>query len=126
MFAVLHIADFPLHAVLRLEPGTAQNPAALFATSSKKSVILSANDSARASGVEIGMTAPQAVARCPSLVIRTPQPDAETDARAALLATGFTLSPSIEDTAPGVCTADVAGLDPKQRELAASRAITEL
>jgi protein ImuB len=126
MFAVLHIADFPLHAVLRLESDTAQNPAALFATSSKKSVVISANASARAFGVELDMTAPQAVARCPTLFIRTPQPDAEADARAALLAAGFTLSPSIEDTAPGVCTADVTGLDPKQRELAANRAIAEL
>ena len=126
MFAVLHIADFPLHAVIRLEPDIAQKPAALFATSSKKSVVLSLNASARAAGVELGMTAPQAVARCPSLVIRTPQPDAESDARAALLAAGFSLSPTIEDTAPGVCTADVSGLSPAQRETASSRAITEL
>ena len=126
MFAVLHIADFPLHAALRLEPDVAQKPAALFATSSKKSVVLSINASARAAGVELGMTAPQAVARCPSLVIRTPQPDAESDARAALLAAGFSLSPTIEDTAPGICTADVSGLSPAQRETAASRAIAEL
>ncbi len=126
MFAVLHIADFPLHAVLRLEPDVATKPAALFATSSKKSIVLSLNALARTAGVELGMTAPQAVARCPSLVIRTPQPAAESDARSALLATGFTLSPIIEDTAPGICTADVSGLPPAQRETAASRAIAEL
>jgi nucleotidyltransferase/DNA polymerase involved in DNA repair len=95
MFAVLHIADFALHAVLRTEPGLAAQPAALFATTSKKSVVLAANAPARASSVEIGMSAPQAVARCPALVIRTPSSAAETEARAALLAVGFTLSPAL-------------------------------
>ena len=63
MFAVLHIADFALHAVLRTEPGLAGKPAALFVGTSKKSVVLAANPPARAVGVELGMTAPQAVAR---------------------------------------------------------------
>lgn len=126
MFAVLHIADFPLHAVLRLEPGATQQPAALFATSSKKSVVLSLNAAARAASVDLGMTAPQAVARCPSLLIRTPELSAEADARAALLAAGFTLSPNIEDTAPGLCTADVSGLAPAQRESTAHHAVSTL
>lgn len=126
MFSVLHIADFPLHAVLRTERDVAHRPAALFANTSKRSVVLAANDAARAAGVELGMTAPQAVARCPALLIRAPQPAAEAEARAALLAVGFTLSPSIEDTAPGVCTVDVAGLDPAQRSTACRAAITEL
>jgi len=126
MFAVLHIADFSLHAVLRLEPDAASKPAALFATSSKKSVVLSLNTLARAAGVEPGMTAPQAIARCPALIIRTPHPPAEADARAALLAAGFSLSPTVEDTAPGICTADVSALPSDQRESAASRAIAEL
>jgi protein ImuB len=111
VFAVLHIADFALHAVLRNEPDVAHRPAALFTGTGKKSLVLAANPAARAAGVELGMTAPQAVARCPALVIRTPQPAAETEARAALVAVGFTLSPSIEDTAPGVCTIDLKGRD---------------
>ena len=109
MFAVLHIPDFALHAVLRTEHASTGKPAALFATSSKKSVVLASTAAARVCGVELGMTAPQAVARCPDLLIRTPNAGAETEARAALLATGFMLSPSIEDTAPGVCTADLRG-----------------
>jgi len=112
VFAVLHLADFALHAVLRTEPGLDGQPAALFADTGKKSVVLAANASARAAGVELGMNAPQAVARCPTLLIRAPQPTAETEARAALLALGFTLSPTIEDTAPGVCTIDVRGFLP--------------
>jgi protein ImuB len=126
MFAVLHLADFPLHAVLRTERGAAGKPAALFSSTSKKSVVLAANPAARSHGVELGMTAPQAMARCPALLIRSPHPDAEAEARASLLAIGFTLSPSIEDTAPGICTADVHGLDPAKLKVATHSAVREL
>jgi protein ImuB len=125
LFAVLHIAEFALHAVLRTEPGLAGGPAAVFATTSKKSAGLAANPAARMFGVELGMTAPQAVARCPALIIRTPNPDAEADARSALLAVGFTLSPAIEDTAPGICTADLKG-GSFRPEPVATAAISEL
>jgi len=113
MFAVLHIADFALHAVLRTEhdPRPAETPAALFSRDQKKSTVLAINRAARAMGVEPGMTAPQAVARCPHLLIRAPCPAAGREAGAALLAAGFTVSPSIEDTAAGVCTIDLKGLE---------------
>src|SRR5688572_32337446 len=125
MFAVLHIADFPLHAVLRTEAGLGGRPAALFATTTKKSAVLAANPAARACGVELGMSAPQAVARCPALLIRTPSLAAENEARAALLAVGFTLSPAIEDTAPGICTADLKGSSTRPEPVAMA-AIAEL
>ena len=79
MFAVLHIAEFALHAVLRTERDTLGKPAcpagpeqsrreqgrraALFVGIGKKSIVLAATPAARAAGVEPGMTAPQAVAR---------------------------------------------------------------
>ncbi len=128
MFAVLHLADFPLQAVLRTEltPGAGAPPAALFAGTGKKSVVLAANPSARAAQVELGMTAPQAVARCPTLTIRAPHAGAEAEARAALLAVGWTLSPSIEDTAPGICTADVKGADSASLTATARTAIAAL
>src|SRR5688500_13859063 len=120
MFAVIHIADFSLHAVLRTEPGLGNQPAALFATTSKKSTLLAANSAAHACGVELGMSAPQAVARCPALVIRTPNPAAENEARAALLALALTLSPSIEDTAPGICTLSLKGSTARPEPLASA------
>jgi protein ImuB len=109
MFAVFHLADFALQAVLRTEPAAAGRPAALFSGTSKKSLVTATNPLAHASGVECGMTAPQAVARCPSLLIRSPNAAAEADAHAALLAVGFTLSPCIEATLPGICTVDLKG-----------------
>ncbi|MFM9078994.1 MAG: hypothetical protein ACKOTE_02460, partial [Opitutaceae bacterium] len=111
MFAVLHIADFPLHAVLRsdsVDPGRA---AALFDGRGEKSLVTAANGAARAAGVVPGLTAPQAVARCAALAIHTPRPSAEAAARALLLATSLNLAPLVEDTAPGAATADLHGAD---------------
>ncbi len=127
MFAVLHLADFALQAVLRTEPaGSATPAAALFSGTGKKSLVLAATPVAAAAGVAAGMTAPQAVARCPTLLLRTPQPAVEADARAALLAVGFTLAPLIEDTAPGVCTIDLTSTDPGRRLPAAQAALAQL
>src|SRR3954465_11670291 len=109
MYAVLQIADFALQAVLRTEPALANQPAALFDDTRNKSIVRATNAAARRAGVEHGMNAPQAVARCPALIIRTAHPAAETEARAALHAVAFTLSPAIEDTAPGICTVDLRG-----------------
>jgi len=126
MFAVLHIADFALQALLRNEPGSTGNAAALFDGTRKKSLILVANTEARTAGVNPGMTAPQAVARCASLLIRTPQPELEVEASRVLLAVGFTLSPSIEETEPGVCTIDLRGLDVSQHVTRATQAVAQL
>ncbi|MES2694050.1 MAG: DNA polymerase Y family protein [Verrucomicrobiota bacterium] len=127
MFAVLHIADFALHAILRTTSDRPfADPAALFSRDSKKSVVLATNPAARATGVELGMTAPQAVARCPALIIRAPHSAAENEARAAQLAVGFSLSPLIEDTAPGVCTADLKGIDPAKLAPTCDAAVREL
>ncbi len=142
MFAVLHIADFALYAVLRTERASRDNSAgpagpepsrreqgrkaALFANTGKKSLVLATTPTARAAGVERGMTAPQAVARCPTLLIRAPNLAAEIEARAALLAVAFTLSPAIEATAPGISTIDLRGSVREKFTPAAHAAIAEL
>lgn len=109
MFVVLHIADFSLSAVLRREPGALQRPAALFSGQNKKSLVIALNPLARTTGVLVGMTAPQAVARCSGLIIRTPHIPAEEDAQETLKGVAMTLSPSVEDTEKGVCTIDLRG-----------------
>ncbi len=126
MFAVLHLADFALHAVLRTTPHDTTSPVALFSAHRKKSVVLAATASAQAMGVTVGMSAPQAVARCPPLVILAPSSVAEAEARASLLAVAASLAPTLEDTAPGVCTVDLRGNDLTQTLPAARRAVTTL
>ena len=126
MFAVLHLPDFALQAVVHHERDLAPQPVALFSETAKKSVALALNPAAARSGVVLGMTAPQAIARCPTLVIRSPRPEFEHELRALLLTVGFTLSPQIEDTAPGVCTADLRGSPPAQHLPLATAALTQL
>ena len=127
MFAVFHAANFALQAVLRNEPFLNDGrAAALFDDTRNKSLVLEINSSARAVGIELHMSAPQAVARCPALIIRTPCPAAELEARATLHAVGFTLSPSLEDTAPGICTIDLRGANPTRLTATAGAAIAQL
>lgn len=126
MLAVLHLADFPLQAVLRLEPGLAGRAVALLDGDRRSAQIAACTDPARAAGVEFGQTAPQALARCPALVLRAPHAAAEEEAKAALLAAAFRVSPMVEETAPGVCTMQVDGLATERREPALCAAIAQL
>jgi protein ImuB len=125
-FAVLRVPDFALQAALRLPPGAAEPPAALVDPTAPGAPILAFTATAQAAGVEPGFTVPQALARCPHLQIRHPHPEAEAEARAALLAAGFSLSPAIEDSAPGVCTVDLSGRAPDEREPALRDALARL
>ncbi|MEO6992341.1 MAG: hypothetical protein ABI273_01815, partial [Lacunisphaera sp.] len=61
-----------------------------------------------------------------SLIIHTPRADAENETRAALHAVGFTLSPALEDTAPGVCTVDLRGANPTRLIATATAAFEQL
>jgi hypothetical protein len=121
VFAVLHISEFPLHAVLRATPGlVSAQPVAILAhdtTASARSraIVLAANLPARTLGITAGLTASQALARCAALRLLSASLAAETEAHATLLATAFTLSPLVEATAPGTATADVTGLAADER-----------
>lgn len=126
MFAVLHIADFALQAVLRTDRTILHRPTALFDDTRSKSLVRAVNAAASHAGVQPGMNAPQAVARCPALIICTPRPAAEAEARAALHAVAFMLSPLIEETAPGLCTVDLRGVKLAQLMTVANDATAQL
>jgi protein ImuB len=126
MFAVLHVSDFSLRAVLRLEHALASRPVALIDETRRPPVVIACTEAARAAGVEAGQTAPQAMARCATVILRGPHCDAETEARAGLIAAALSVSPQVEDTAPGVCTIRVAGLADDQREPALRAAVAQL
>jgi protein ImuB len=118
MFAVLFTADFALQAVLRRRAGAGAEPVALLDPGAAPAVIAALTPAARAAGVALGQTAPQALARCAALRVVVREPSAEVEARAALLAAAGTLSPIVEATAPGVATAAVEGLAPSRRRAA--------
>ena len=127
MFAVLHIADFALQALLRTEPGPAGRGAAgLLDPDTKPARLLACTPAARRRGVEPGQTSPQALARCEDLRLLVPRADAEAEAGAGLLAAAFAVSPFVERTAPGVCTLQVNGVAPERREPALREALDRL
>lgn len=124
MFAVLHVPAFALQAVLRAEPARASQPVALSRTDAP--AVMHCTRAAHAAGVRPGQSLPQAVARCPVLVIRPPHADLEREAEAALLAAAFSVGPQVELTAAGTCTLDLGGLAETRREPALHHALAEL
>jgi len=105
------------NANTRLKPGAnkrASLPVALLDSvlaNSSKAVVLECTETAKAAGVCAGLSAPQAMARCPDLVLKTRSAPAEQGATDILLQTAYAFSPHIENTAPGVCTIDLRGLN---------------
>ncbi|MET0261848.1 MAG: DNA polymerase Y family protein [Rariglobus sp.] len=126
MFAVLHVADFALQALLRTETALRGRPVALLDSSTRPPHLLACTDSARACGVHPGQTSSQALSRCASLRILTPRDDAETDANSGLLAAAFGISPFVEATAPGVYSLQIDGLTARRREPALREALDRL
>ncbi|HEY5550366.1 MAG TPA: hypothetical protein VIK52_00655 [Opitutaceae bacterium] len=112
MFAVLVIPNFSLQAVLRTLPaGGARRAVAVMIPAHRDgcAAVLQCNEFAAVAGVTPGLTAPQAMARCPGIELHARSESAEASAREATLAAAWTLSPRVEDTAPGVCTIDLRG-----------------
>ena len=126
MFAVLHIADFALQALLCTGFGFARQAVALLDPATRPARLLACTAAARRCGVEPGQTSPQALARCEGLRLLLPRADAETEAEAGLLATAFAVSPFVELTAPGVCTLQIGGLAAGRREPALREALDKL
>ena len=125
-YAVLHVSDFSLQAVLRLEPEAVGRPVALLDADRRNAVIVAANAMARAAGVALGQSSTQALAGCPGLVVRTPQPGAEEEAAVGLAGAAFSVSPMVEMTVPGLCTLEVTGLAAERREPSLRAAIARL
>ena len=123
-FAVLWVPQFALRAVLRGEPALAGRPVALVTGEGRQAVIAEA--APEAARVTPGLAVALAVARCPGLQLRARDPAAEVEAQRLLLAAAFALSPRVESTAAGCCTADLQGADGARTEAAMHRLVREL
>jgi protein ImuB len=118
MFLCAHIPDFPVEALVRVEPDL--RPHAITVVEGVPPIVnvVATNDRARELGVEIGITEIQAQERlqvsCPpkQWQVRRRSHHQEAAAHAALLDCVCAFSPRVEDTAPDTVIADIAGLEP--------------
>ncbi len=111
MFAVIYIPNFHLQAALRLEPELRTRPVALIDDRLPKATIFQLTEAAANSGVNIGLTSTQAMARCRDIIIRSRSIAQEEAATETLLQCAYCFSPNIESTAAGICTIDLQGLN---------------
>lgn len=107
MFAAIHIADFQLHAQLRLRPRNSGGRAV--ALLDDEGEVIQLNPAAARTEVEIGMSATHSQARCESIELLYRNADDEALAQADLLDCAEHFSPDYESTGEGVATLDLFG-----------------
>jgi len=114
-FAALWLPRFQLQALLREQAPSCKNaPLAVLdanpstaSAAGEASLVLMADAEAEHLGVRTGMTVPQALARCGSLVLLKRNAAAEAAAQAILLHQAGTWSAECESTRPGLCVVDL-------------------
>ena len=129
MFATLYLPDFFLQAAMRHQPELIAQPVALIGDQDKKAVILQLNVLAEEAGVRIGMTPSQGLARTLALVIKVRSDAQEKILQDILLHLAGTLSPYVEETAPGIATVqftDMKKLGDKVARVVAQLAASEI
>lgn len=95
-FACLFVPDFPVQAVVRVEPDLRGKPVAILAGAPPLTKVFAVNREARNLGIEAGMTKVQAEA-FKGIVWRWRSHSQEATAYAALLDCAWTISPRVED-----------------------------
>src|SRR6201993_272650 len=104
MFTTIYLPNFWLQAATRHQPELCEKPVALIEEHERKPLIIQLNEAAENAGIRKGMTPSQALARSLRVVIKVRAPTQEKSMQEILLHHAFTLSPFVEDTAPGICT----------------------
>jgi protein ImuB len=116
-FACLFVADFPVQAVVRLEPELRDKAVVVLEGAAPLTRVFAANAAARALGVEIGMTKVQAEA-FRGIAWRWRSRAQEATAHRALLDCAWTISPRVEtkvhgekEPLPDAAVLDIAGCE---------------
>jgi protein ImuB len=137
MFACIYVPDFPVEAMVRIEPLLRHRAVAVLEGRPPLTRVIAVNEKARLLGMEIGMTKLQAAVFAGTLpsetakalvpqrgskrantsshpnlaILRQRSPQQEISAHAALLDVAHAFTPRVEDTAPDTLLLDLEGLD---------------
>jgi protein ImuB len=105
MFATIYLPNFYLQAAMRHSRmlSGCLKPVALIEEQERKPLIIQLNDASEKAGIRKGMTPSQALARSLQVSIKVRAFTQEKTIQQILLHYAFTLSPFVEDTAPGIC-----------------------
>jgi len=110
-FACIFVPDFPVEALLRVEPDLRGQALAVLEGKVPLQTIFALNEKARHAGVSPGMTKLQ-VEACSALVLRPRSLLQEAAAHAALLDCAQSFSPRVEDMGCDTVLLDLAGMGP--------------
>ena len=108
--ACIVVPLFPLAARLRSEPDLKGEAVVVVEGNGNAARVVVASRKARRSGIEAGMTLPQARALLPRLAARARDRECERAAQETLLETADTFSPRVEDGGEGVVYLDIEGI----------------
>ncbi len=110
-FACIYVPDFPVEALLRMEPELRSQPVVVLEGKVPLQKVFGINENARRAGVVLGMTKIQ-IEACPGVALRVRSPGQEEAAHAALLDCAQSFSPRVEDGGADTVLLDLAGLEP--------------
>ncbi len=108
--ACILVVDFPLAAIVRANPEQREQPLAISRAQGPRADLDYVSQPAARMGVRPGMTAAQAMAIISDLTVVPHSPAAERSAADALIDVAESLSPIVEESAPGLVFVDLAGL----------------
>jgi protein ImuB len=111
MFAAIHLPSFCVQAVLRWREEMWAR--AVVVVDPESGLVAGRTLPAGARGIEIGMTAAQAMARAEKLTVLPRSAMQERTIDAVLIETALRHSPFVEQTSPGLATLDLRGIHPK-------------
>jgi protein ImuB len=110
-FACIFVPDFPVEALLRVEPELRSQSLAVLEGKAPLQKVFAVNENARRAGVDPGMTRLQ-IEACLGLVLRARSLPQEAAAHAALLDCAQSFSPRVEAAGCDTIVLDLAGLQP--------------